>query len=641
MANVAWGIDISRYSIKAVRLEAIKGGGARLTAMDIVTIPPPPEGETTDAAIVEALQGLKKKLKIGGASVAASMPGHTTFNRIIKLPPVEPEKMDEIVKYEAQSQIPFPLEEVLWDYQPVERDYLAGEEMEVMLFAVKKEVVESFLTSIEAAALSVDVVQFAPVAMYNYLHHDLEKIGGTIALDFGAENADLMLTDGARFWIRNIPVTGNQLTKVIAEKFKKTFAEAEQIKRKAAQSKNAQTIYNAIQPVYSELTSEIHRSLGYFKSVSRSAQFDKIVLMGNGARALNLQRYLSQSLRMPANRLEKLAKIEVGPTVDQAALAAGIGSLATALGLGLQALGQAKNKVNLLPVRFVQAKQVKKKEPMAIGAALLLLVTSILSYVWASGRRTVMEEKLRHAEKGVEKYLEDYKRNLETVKGKQDLTKEVQQLQVAEQIYAPRDYFQRILKEINPNIPDNSKPDEGPESDAFKNKLWILSWKFTEEIPKDAQGQHGLARAPASAPPPGGIARFRAPGFILPNAQTRILRLELEVAIAASYSAEAGSEFIRRTLLNYDRTAKKKVDPTKPSALAVPGLWVPREEPDVEKTQTSDIAELLPTLRKRPDEYNSEEDKSKLIYHLYMVRIEYRPGSKPAAAPAAAPNTGG
>lgn len=607
MASAVWGIDISRYSIKAVRLEADTAGHVRLTRVDVLNIPGSSEPEAADAAIAEGLQQIKKRCHIGGDSVACSLPGHSTFNRIIKLPPVEADKLDEIVKYEAQSQIPFPLDEVVWDYQHVNREYLAGEEQEVMLFAVKREIVENFLTAIESAMLGVDVVQFAPVAMFNFLAFDTEIKGGTIALDFGADNTDLLLTDGFRFWIRNIPVTGNQVTKALADALKKPFAEAERIKRKAAQSKKAQAIYGAMQPVYQELAGEIHRSLGYFKSISRSARFDQAILMGNGSKALNFQRFMGQNLRLTANRIQKLNKIEVAGTVDQTILAANLGALGTAIGLGLQGLGLSTNRVNLLPVRFVRAKQIKKKEPLAIVAALLLLATAGLAFVHNSGRLESLDAKARE----VKKARDDYDAAIEAVKGVENLDGSVEALRQAESIYAVRDYIPRILDAITPNVTNN-----GDKSLQDTQKVWVLSWRVHEI----ADPLQEVKTGPMAA------ARGEKPKRWLPGKDHRKIVLQLEAAVTAEKDPTAGANFLRRTLLNWDQG--KRVVAAKPSAMEVHGLWVPDGELKIDPE--SEIRHLLPSSVK----VSGDMVESEKTFRRYNITITYTPGAPPAPVPA-------
>src|SRR6185436_11052686 len=105
-----WGIHVSKSSGKVVRLE-----DSTLTHSGVFPYDSAGTGEAgdLDAQCKAALTQIKQTYKISSEPVIFSLPSHSTFNRLIKLPPVEASKIPEIVKYEAQSQIPFNIEEVI------------------------------------------------------------------------------------------------------------------------------------------------------------------------------------------------------------------------------------------------------------------------------------------------------------------------------------------------------------------------------------------------------------------------------------------------------------------------------------------------------------------------------------------------
>ena len=221
MGRGVWGIDVSKYSVKAAKLER-KGDAVELTGLDVIQYTSAGTGEdgALDDQIKDALADLKANNKIGGDKVVLSLPGHSTFNRLVKLPPVDDSKIPEIVKYEAQSQIPFNIDEVIWDYQLIDRVYGPGEEKEVILFAIKRDIVEQFLDNIKEVGLNVDAVQFGPVALYNFLCRDQGVGDSAVALDMGSDNTDLVIVDGTKFWIRNLPITGNDITRALQKAFR-------------------------------------------------------------------------------------------------------------------------------------------------------------------------------------------------------------------------------------------------------------------------------------------------------------------------------------------------------------------------------------------------------------------------------------
>ena len=218
-------------------------------------------------------------------------------------------KVPEIVKFEARQQIPFALEDVIWDYQVLsvgseESDFML--DAEVGLFAMKREQVMEQLNPFTAAKVEVDQIQIAPLGLYNVLYYDQMglRLDGEeqnreehyIILDMGADNTTLVVTNGAKIWIRNVPVGGNHFTRALTKEMKLTFAKAEHLKCNATKSPDPRAVFKALQPVFNDYVSEIQRSIGYFSSVNRSAKIKKLIGVGNGFKLAGLQKFLQQNL---------------------------------------------------------------------------------------------------------------------------------------------------------------------------------------------------------------------------------------------------------------------------------------------------------------------------------------------------------
>src|SRR5262245_2737951 len=115
-----WGIDIGQCGLKALRLETIEGV-VTATAFDYIEHPKilsQPDADP-DQLTREALETFLSRNTIKGDTIAISVPGQSGLARFVKLPPVEEKKIADIVRFEAKQQIPFPLEEVVWDYQKI------------------------------------------------------------------------------------------------------------------------------------------------------------------------------------------------------------------------------------------------------------------------------------------------------------------------------------------------------------------------------------------------------------------------------------------------------------------------------------------------------------------------------------------
>ncbi|MHC4606030.1 MAG: type IV pilus assembly protein PilM [Planctomycetota bacterium] len=572
MARGVWGIDVSKYSVKAARLERFRED-VELTNVDVVQYAGAGTGDTEalEDQIREALADLKSNNRIGGERVVISLPSHSTFNRLVKLPPVDEAKIPEVIRYEAEQQIPFNIDEVIWDSQPVVREYAPGEDKEVILFAIKRDTVEQFLESIRQVDLNIDAIQFGPVALYNFLMRDQDLGGACVALDMGSDNTDLLIVEGPKFWVRNLPITGNDITRALQKAFNIPFSEAEKLKLKAGQSQQAQKIFNAIQPVLRDLVGEIHRSIGYYKSISKTIKFDRLLLLGNATRTLNFQKYLSQSLQMPASRLQKLNRIAAG-RVDPGLLSNALPSLGTAIGLAMQGLGEAHNTVNLLPPTFKKKKELRKKQPYLVGVAASLYLLLGAVYLNVSGETDSLK-RLSSDAAVTAKQLEENQDLHRKASQIEDLTKKLEPLTT---IAGERDLMLKILNDVHPNIPDNhdrSLPDG--------RKAWILKWEAEERGPREPEGRRRPTRP-----------RQRQ-SRILPA--RRVLDVTLEVAITKRAQATEAARFVTETLLNWDTNKQEKANPDLPSVIKTFGMKAGDREgrvPGWTITKDSDIPRL-------------------------------------------------
>src|SRR4029450_5625498 len=177
-----WGIDIGQWALNALRLELIDGKPTA-TAFDYVEhtkILSQPDADP-DTLIREALDKFLSRNQVKLDGVAGGIAGQSGLARFVKLPPVEEKKIAEIVKFEAKQQIPFPLEEVVWDFQKVAGGEVVdgfAMETEVGLFAMKRDIISRYLGYFNQSKIEVQTVQMSPLALVNLATYELLKKGG-------------------------------------------------------------------------------------------------------------------------------------------------------------------------------------------------------------------------------------------------------------------------------------------------------------------------------------------------------------------------------------------------------------------------------------------------------------------------------
>ncbi|MBI5368136.1 MAG: type IV pilus assembly protein PilM [Planctomycetes bacterium] len=473
MGKAVWGIDVSKFAVKAVKVEKVKDH-LEVTALDVIEHPVPTGQEPvdTDQLIKDAINEILSRNKARGETLVFSMPGHATFNRFIKLPPVEAKRIPEIVRYEAQQHIPFPIDDVIWGYQPLSKEQQVGDETEVVIFAIKKDVVNQFLQNLVEAQIPIDVLQFAPVALYNFAIHDQELSGASIILDMGADNTDLIVVDGEKYWIRNLPIAGNDLTKALQKKFQIAFNEAEKLKISASQSQQAAKIFNVIQPVLRDLVAEIHRSIGYYKSLSKTVKFERVVLVGSASKTINFQKFISQNLQMDASKLTKLNKIVLSGKVNEPQFQKYFPSLGVALGLALQGHGMSANQINLLPSDMVSKKLVAQKKPFVAGIAACFAIMVIMMYVQASRQVAALTTQKTDVAAVIEK-CDGIRGQVEAVKA--EIPPIMEELSEIVAFVPERDLPIRVLNALNKILPKNNDPAVAPQ-----DRIWILDLNYEE-----------------------------------------------------------------------------------------------------------------------------------------------------------------
>ncbi|MCP4594766.1 MAG: type IV pilus assembly protein PilM [bacterium] len=381
-AQMVWGLDVGKCALKAIKLRAAPDGNLELLAVDYIEheqILSQPDADS-EALIATALETFLSRNDITDTPVVVAVPGHHTLARFSKLPPVEAKKIAEIVRYEAEQQIPFDMDEVIWDYQTFQEEDTP--DIEVGIFAMKRDLIRDYLLHYEHAGIEPAAVQSAPLAVYNCAHLDgMISDQTTVLLDIGAENTDLIVASAHGLWTRTIPLGGNSFTDTLVKAFKLSFGKAESLKRSAATSKYARQIFQTMRPVFADLVQELQRSLGFYTSTHRDAELSKVVGLGNAFKLPGLQKYLQQNLGMNVDRPEKFNKLVPAEGTKVSVLKEELLSFSVAYGLAVQGLKQSKIITNLLPPEIARGVVWRRKRPFLGAAAACLLLAA--GAIWA------------------------------------------------------------------------------------------------------------------------------------------------------------------------------------------------------------------------------------------------------------------
>lgn len=444
-----WGIDIGDSAVKAVKLKKV--GKNQIALLDFQIVRYSDVGGEPGARREGLLPQALAALQAAGVSrdrCFVSIAPQTVFSRFISLPPVDKRRIPEIVLYEARQQIPFNLNEVIWAYETVRKDFVPGDEIEIGLFAVKREVIDAYLADLAPLWQQLHGIQVSSLALYNFVRHELAIEQPAVVVDIGAQSTDLLILDGQKFWLRNLPIAGNSFTSVLEKKLNIPRAEAEKLKLEVADNRHRRKLLDVLRPMMRDMVAEVQRSVGYYKSLSQAVKFEEIYATGEGFNLFGLDRFLAEQLQYKITPLNQLRNIAYeGAPERKKELEQRLPGLAVAIGLALQGLSRSRATINLLPDDFTVQRLLHSKRYNGFIAAGLAWGIAGCFYAKEAGVLGSMLTMMTSGEQTVKK-VEDLKRSFEENK-----KVDPQLLQVFEKFGVHREYPSRLIESISAVIP--------------------------------------------------------------------------------------------------------------------------------------------------------------------------------------------
>lgn len=338
----------------------------------------------------------------GAASLIA--PGYQLLTKSIKVPHVEPAKRQQIIAYEAQQNIPYPLNEVVWDNQVVADD---GVETEVLLIAIKSEVINRFCQQIGKEGLSPVSIQASSILDFNaYRAAYGDEEEDTLLINIGARASNLMFINDSGFFVRNIALGGNSLTQNLADSLGKPFEQAEQVKiayfggqmQDDTDDRSFQLLQNNAESFQKRLSQEVTRSIVNYRRQKGAKAPTRILLTGRGALLPGLSEHLSETQKVDVDYFDCLAKVTIGSQVDPETLDAYRYTLSETVGEAARSILSDPVSIDLLPHQLAEEMAFNKKRPYLIAAAACLALATVPPIVALSGKAGTLAEAARKLE---------------------------------------------------------------------------------------------------------------------------------------------------------------------------------------------------------------------------------------------------
>jgi type IV pilus assembly protein PilM len=389
-------------------------------------------------ALISGLDELCKKQKLKG-NARFIFPGSLLLSKTLRVPHVEEEKQKKIVAFELSQKMPFPLSELIWDYQVIDDD---GVEQEILAFAVKPEVAESFCEKVVEIGLTPLQITPAPILEYNAL---ISTVNGleeqeTLVVNIGAKSTNLLFINPTGFLTRSITVGGNTLTQNISDNLGTLFERAEEVKKSyfsgevvySADDPSVQVLQNCSQQFLTRTTQEITRSIVTYKRLKKGKAPTKMYLSGRGALLSNLPEYLSESQRLSIDYLDPLQSVIISDNLDNEIRPLLPYISGEPIGLARAVFktddsNALKTPLNLLPESKLTNLNFKKKVPILLFSAALLSCLPLIGVIFKSSAETHLKKELLEINSENRK-LKSKILDLESLKEKYDFAEFTNQL---------------------------------------------------------------------------------------------------------------------------------------------------------------------------------------------------------------------
>ncbi len=375
-------LNIGSQRIGMAVFEVSKNGSLILKAYDSETIVADPAMEATKVSQTRiAIADLAQRLKVGKTKARYAISGQSVFTRFVKLPPLQDDNIEQLVTFEAQQHVPFPLAEVVWDYELIE----GADDKEVVIVAIKAEALDELNAAVNDSGLGTSEVDVAPMAIYNAFRATYGNPEEPILLiDIGAKTSNLLYIEGRRFFTRSIAIGGGAVTAAIAKEYGISFMDAEHQKianglvalggghteqMDEAVAALAMVIRNAL----TRLPAEIARTTNYYRSQHGGSAPRRILLAGGGANLPYTLEFFQEKLNLPVEYFNPVRNVTVGKGVDAAVVQREGHLMGELIGLGLRGIGKSAINIDLVPMVVEQSRAADRRKPFLIAAAAVLL----------------------------------------------------------------------------------------------------------------------------------------------------------------------------------------------------------------------------------------------------------------------------
>ena len=336
-----------------------------------------------NAQITAALTEMTGEMQLKAAPVNYCVAAQSVFARFVKLPSVEEEKIERIIAFEAQQNVPFPIEEVVWDYQLVGAG--TDEQIQVVLVAIKSDLLEGINAGVEAAGLRTTLVDVATMALYNAFRYNYSELSDcSLLVDIGARTTNLLFIEPGKVFSRSVPIGGSSISAAIAKEFGEPVGAAEFRKKRDGfvslggayaepSDPDVARVSKIVRSTMTRLHAELMRSISHYRAQQQGSAPARVFLCGGSASMPYMREFFREKLQLPIEFFNPLRNVTVDAAVDAAEVGRSAHLLGEVVGLALRSATTCPMELNLRPASVVRAHELTRRRPFFVLAAVCFI----------------------------------------------------------------------------------------------------------------------------------------------------------------------------------------------------------------------------------------------------------------------------
>jgi type IV pilus assembly protein PilM len=380
-------VDFGAGTLKLATFEITEAGGLCLKDFKLKSLGPDGAADATrEATLLRVLREAIPEMGAAARNINVCAPGFQVFSKFVKLPPVDAGKVTQIIQYEAQQNVPFPLAEVVWDYQILGSS--PSGELEVLLVAIKSDIVEGLFRIAEQSKLRLQLCDVSPAALCNafrYNYGDLEDC--TMLLDIGAKTSNLLFFEKGKVFSRSINLGANSITQDFATEAKLKFEIAEQIKvaegfvslggaYEEPENPNQAAIAKIARQFMTKLHIQVNQTVQFYRGQMAGSAPQRLFLAGGASIMPYTAQFFAEKLNAPVEYFNPFRNVQIDPTVNLEELARVAHSMGEVVGLGLRNLANCPVEMNLMPESTLHWRTFNEKKPYFLATVFSLVVVA-------------------------------------------------------------------------------------------------------------------------------------------------------------------------------------------------------------------------------------------------------------------------